>query len=131
MRGISRFGVVRLAGAVGALWACAACGNVTDTSPDAAAPDARPDGPPPPTIHQWVIDKQTLPATTPETVTYGLDLNGDLVVDNQLGAAFAVFSGQGLGLQPAVDAAIARGSILMLCEAALGVDSPTGATFTV
>lgn len=127
MRGISRFGAV---GVVGALWAWAACGNVTDTPPD-AAPDASPDGPTPPTIYHWVVDKQSLPRNNPEAVMYGLDLNGDLVIDNQLGAVFAAFATQGLDIQPAVDAAISRGSILMLCEAALGVGSPTGATFTM
>jgi hypothetical protein len=124
MRGTSRFG------AIGALWISAACGNVTNNPPD-AAPDAPTDSGSPPTVYHWVVDKQILPKSNPEAVIYGLDLNGDLVVDNQLSTVFAALITQGFDVQAATDAAISRGSILMLGEAALGAGSPAGATFTM
>jgi len=125
MRGILRFG---------ALWAFgsgAACGNVSD-KPDAAMPDAAIDAAlPSPTLYRWIIDKQQLPKSNPEAIMYGLDLNGDQVVDNQLGAVFAAFTAQGLDMQAASDTAIARGTILMLAEASVGGAVANAATFTM
>jgi hypothetical protein len=128
MRGISRFS------ALCALYGAAACGNVSDKQPLDAAPtlDASPDASlPPPTIYHWVVDKQLLPKTNAEAKLYGLDLNADGVVDNQLGAVFAALTSQGIDLQAIADAAVARGQILMLGAAALGVGAPDGATFTL
>lgn len=127
MRGISGLG------ALCALYGAVACGNVSDKPLDAPpAPDASSDAPlPPPTVYRWVVDKQLIPKSNAEANLYGIDLNGDGVVDNQLGAVLAAFIGQGIDLQAITDAAVARGQILMLGEAELGVDSPTGASFTM
>lgn len=111
----------------GVLCAGAACGNVTDNKPvDAAMPDA-----PSPTIYRWVVDKQRIPTTNAEATQLGLDLNGDGVVDNQLGAVLAAFSAQGFNQQGTVDTAISRGTILMLGEASVGGADPMTATFTM
>jgi hypothetical protein len=123
MRGLLRFGML---GALSALWAC---GNVSDNQPDAMMPDTP--APPPPTIERWIVSTQIVPKTTMEARALGLDLNGDGVVDNQFGAVLATLYGQGLDIQASVDTAIARGTILMLGEAALGGADPTAATYTM
>jgi hypothetical protein len=132
MRGILRFGALYTLGALCALGAGAACGNV-NSSPDAAVPDASPDAPPDApaaTVHRWVVSEQRLPRTNAEAMMLGLDLNNDSAVDNQLGAVFAALSSQGFDAQAATDQAIARGEILLLGEATIGGDAPDAAKFT-
>lgn len=119
MRGLPRLG------ALAALLVPAACGEVNVT-PDAPLD---PDTPPAPAVHRWVISGQVLPRNNPEAVMYGLDLDGDGVVDNQLGLVIGALTAQGFDIQAAADAAIARGTILMLGEAAIGGAAPTDATF--
>jgi len=124
MRGILHFG------ALGAICASAACGNVT-VKPDAGLPDAAPDAPTAPAVQRWVVNNQLVPTTNPQAVMYGLDLNGDTIIDNQLGSVIAALAGQGFDVQAPTDTAIARGSLLMLAEASLGGAVPTAATFTM
>jgi hypothetical protein len=124
MRGILRFGAL---GALCALGAGAACGNVTDQPIDAAMPDA----PPPATVDRWVVNNVIVPKSNTEARTLGLDLNSDGIVDNQFGAVIAALNSQGVNLQASFDTAIAHGTILMLGEASLGgAGGPTAATFT-
>ncbi len=130
MRGILLFGAPL------ALCVSAACGNVNQAPdamvvPDVLIPDASPDAPVA-TAHRWVIDGQRIPTTNPEAQMFGLDLNGDMVVDNQLGSVFAALNSQGFEIQGATDTAISRGTILMLGEAQVGgPGGPTAATFTL
>ena len=126
MRGILLFGAL-----------LAACGGSGGSSTDAAidappdiAIDAAIDAPPnPPGVHRWVIDRQRIPANNLQARDFGLDLNGDLVVDNQLGMVLATLASQGFDIQASTDAAVSKGQILMLGEANVAV--LTGATFTM
>ncbi|HET9485499.1 MAG TPA: hypothetical protein VFO79_16175 [Xanthomonadales bacterium] len=105
----------------------AACGGGgSDSSVDAAI-DARPDAPPPPpNTFRYVISKQLIPATNNQAREYGTDLDGDAVVDNQLGMVLATFAGQGFEVQLESDRAVDRGTILQLVE--LQADSFTATT---
>src|SRR3954466_9093155 len=107
----------------------AACGSDPNAGIDAAHPDAHPDAPPdappdglldapaPPTgAHRFVIDHEHLPTNTNEARMYGLDLNNDGAVDNQLGMVIATFAGMGIESQPGLDHAIDTGAIEILAD---------------
>jgi hypothetical protein len=129
-------------GAVHGFVIVGACGGGggSSTPVDAAidavvVPDAVPDAPfdapaPPQGTHRYVASAQTLPATNQQARDLGLDLDGDLVVDNQLGQVFAVLAAHGLSGQADTDAAVARGEILMLGEL-VGPLAGGPATFTL
>ena len=119
MRGIFVFGALLVA-----------CGNVSST-PDAAidAPPDPVDAPPAPVFRRWVIDRQLIPINNAQAREFGLDLNGDGVVDNQLGAVLGTLTAQGFDVQGDADAAVSKGQILMLGEANVAV--PGAATFTM
>ncbi len=90
-----------------------------DAAPDAApdaGPDARPADAEPATgtPHHYVVSKEHVPTTTTEANTFGLDLNGDGTVDNQLGMVLASFATQGFNSQTAADTDVNNGTILML-----------------
>jgi hypothetical protein len=128
MRGVFRFGTLC---ALWALCASVACGNVT-SAPDAAIPDAPPDGPPLPTaVYRWVISNQLVPESNTEAIMFGLDLDGDGAVDNQFGAVLGALFSQGINIQAPTDTAISRGSILMLAQAGIGIGGTAAATFTM
>jgi hypothetical protein len=76
-----------------------------------------------------VIDRQRVPTNNMEARDFGLDLNGDISVDNQLGMVLGTLSSQGFDVQGATDAAVSMGQILLLAEANVG--TPTAATFTL
>ncbi len=99
-----------------------ACGGGSST-PDAAKPiDAKaidavvqPDGGVAMgTKHHFVVNKQFLPQNNTESRNYGLDLNGDGVIDNQFGMVIGTFAGQGINTQASVDTAIAKGTTIIL-----------------
>jgi hypothetical protein len=95
-------------------------GKAVDATPDAppdAGPDARPADAETATgaHHHYVVSKEHIPSTTPEATTFGLDLNGDHVVDNQLGKALASFSSF-FNSQAAADTLVDNGTILMLAD---------------
>ena len=139
MRGVARFG-----GLVG-LCVAAACGNSNSNgndsaTPDAAMPDApmpdaaTPDAPAFTPVVRSVIDNMTVPAANAQAIALGLDLNGDGVVDNQLGMVLAALAAASSSVQSSTDTAVARGSILLLGEVVLGAGGaglPTDATFTM
>jgi len=87
-----------------------------DASPD-ARPDALLDAPTPPAgAHRFVIDHAHLPSNNNEARMYGLDLDGDGSVDNQLGMVVGTFAGMGIPSQPALDHAIDTGAIEILAD---------------
>lgn len=53
-----------------------------------------------------MVNNQLVPTTSPQAVTYGLDLNGDTIVDNQLGAVIATLAGQDFDVQGSTDTAL-------------------------
>jgi len=73
------------------------------------------DGPSGP-VRGYVVSEASVPTSNPQATEFGLDLNGDKVVDNQLGAVLAALSSQGFKVQDAVTTAIKEGSIILLVE---------------
>lgn len=117
--------------------ALAACGNdgakpsdaAIDAAIDAAMPDALIDAPaPPPNAHRYVIDHERLPTTNNEARTYGLDLDSDGVVDNQLGMVIGTLAGMGFDVEAPLTHAIDTGATIMLADVESA--SLTGGTAT-
>jgi hypothetical protein len=113
----------------------AGCGEVRSNAVDAAidTPVIAIDAPVPPAMHKhYVIDRLLLPANNTEARAFGLDLDGDGVVDNQLGMVIATLAGMGLPTQTNTDKLIDTGAALMLPD--LGADdlvTEPYATFTI
>src|SRR5437868_1216590 len=65
----------------------------------------------------YVSNKIFVPTSSTESREYGLDLNGDGTVDNQLGATLAALKSQGgFDIQGTIDKAVADGSIILLVD---------------
>jgi len=99
----------------------AACGDNNKLAVDAHAIDTAPpidmmiDGPSVTGPHtHYIVDKITVPATMQQAKDLGLDISGDGVVDNKLGAGIAFLASQGFPVQATVDLAIDRGQALLL-----------------
>jgi hypothetical protein len=113
---------------------CGDDGHATRDASIDAPPDAAPiDAPPPPPGHSYyVIDKVNLPSSNTEARQYGLDLNADQTIDNQLGMVIATFANMGLETQPRQDKAIDTGVSSMLADLnATDFTNATAATFTI
>lgn len=89
--------------------------------------------------HTYVLDHIMVPTTNTQARSYGLDLNADQTIDNQLGMVFATLAGMGQLVQPNTDSAVDRGSALVLADlqttdfqsgASAGVKTFVGATPT-
>ena len=115
----------------------AACGGSSSSkTPDAPPvnPDAAVDAP---AMAQgahshYVVDKVIVPTTSAQAKMYGLDLNGDGTVDNELGSVLATLSSMGANLQASVDHAVAVGDILMLADVQTSAfDNASDAGFTL
>ena len=100
-------------------------------TPIDAPPDAPPDAPlvdaplvdaPPPPVghHHYVIDRRLVPTNNSQARDYGLDLNGDQTVDNQLGMVFGTLSSLGIDVQVGTTRAIDTGAMITLVD--LGAD---------
>src|SRR3569623_3619446 len=63
----------------------------------------------------YIANKVFVPTSSSESHEYGLDLNGDGAVDNQLGATLAALKSQGnFDIQGTIDTAVNEGSIILL-----------------
>lgn len=82
-----------------------ACGGGGEDQPT-------PEGP----HYGYVANKLLVPVNNNQAREYGLDLNNDKTVDNQLGMVLGTLAGQGFDLQGTVDEAIAEGSIIVLAD---------------
>jgi hypothetical protein len=111
------FAIGRFAFTVGAAAGFLACGYTrpADVSSDALPPDV--DGRPP-NHYRYVLDNLRVPQTNAQSYQYGLDLDGDTTVDNQLGMVLSTFSGMGVSVQPEVTRYVDRGQILSLLDLA-------------
>ena len=74
-------------------------------------------------LHRYVVDRQTLPTNNTEARNLGLDLNGDMTVDNQMGMVLGTFAGMGIDPVAAITIAVDRGTTIDLVE--LGANSFT------
>ena len=118
-----------------------ACGSNGGSNPKIdAAIDAPPDAPaklidapePPLGFNHYVVDKVSLPANNTQARAYGLDLNNDQTVDNQLGMVIATLSGMGLDSQAAMNKSIDQGDSIMLGNlGALDFTTDAMSTFTI
>lgn len=65
----------------------------------------------------YVANKIFVPTSSTESREYGLDLNNDGTVDNQLGATLAALKSQGgFDIQATIDTAVNDGSIILLVD---------------
>ncbi|HTR51722.1 MAG TPA: hypothetical protein VMJ10_13495 [Kofleriaceae bacterium] len=126
-----------------ALVLAAACGSSGSKPADATTDSPKPiDAPPDVAVdasamaagghYHYVIDRELIPTTNQQARDYGLDLNNDGMVDNQLGMVIATFAGMGLPIQSTADTAVNNGTILMLADVqATALTDATDAGFTV
>lgn len=66
--------------------------------------------------YQYVSSKAFVPENNNQAREYGLDLNGDKVVDNQLGMVLGTLATMGFEIQATIDEAVAEGSIILLVD---------------
>ncbi len=64
----------------------------------------------------YVANKVLVPVNNTEAREYGLDLNGDGTVDNQLGMVLGTLAGMGFDIQGTIDKAVAEGSVTLLVD---------------
>ena len=67
-------------------------------------------------ISRYVVNQLQVPTDNAQGRAYGLDLNGDGTVDNQLGSVMLTLSGMGFPIQESNDAAVAEGTIILLVD---------------
>jgi hypothetical protein len=68
------------------------------------------------THYHYVANKVFLPTSNTQAREFGLDLNNDKTVDNQLGMVLSTLAGMGFKLQDTIDSAVAEGSITLLAD---------------
>ena len=66
--------------------------------------------------HHFVVNKAFIPKNSTEAHMFGLDLNGDKAVDNQLGMVLGTLGSQGFDIQTSIDTAVNQGSIILLAD---------------
>ena len=63
-----------------------------------------------------VANQLLVPTTNAQAREYGLDLNGDSTVDNQLGKVLSTLGSMGFDVQATIDGAVAEGDIVLLVD---------------
>jgi hypothetical protein len=66
--------------------------------------------------YHYVASKVLVPTNNNESREYGLDLNGDNTVDNQLGMVLGTLAGMGFDIQGTIDKAVFGGDIILLAD---------------
>lgn len=66
--------------------------------------------------YHYVASQVLVPTTNTQAREYGLDLNGDKTVDNQLGMVLSTLGSMGFDIQATIDTAVAEGSIVLLLD---------------
>jgi len=66
--------------------------------------------------NHYVANSILIPSNNTEAREYGLDLNGDGTVDNQLGMVLGTLASMGFTIQATVDKAVSQGSIILLLD---------------
>lgn len=64
----------------------------------------------------YVANKVFVPTNNNQAREYGLDLNGDGTVDNQLGMVLGTLAGMGFDIQNTIDKAVAEGNVILLVD---------------
>ncbi len=68
------------------------------------------------THYHYVANQVFVPTSNTQAREYGLDLNNDKTVDNQLGMVLSTLAGMGFDVQATIDTAVAEGSIILLVD---------------
>lgn len=68
------------------------------------------------THYHYVASEVLVPTTNTQAREYGLDLNDDKTVDNQLGMVLSTLGSMGFDIQATIDKAVAEGSIVLLLD---------------
>jgi hypothetical protein len=68
------------------------------------------------THYHYVASNVYVPTSNTQAREYGLDLNADGTVDNQLGMVLSTLAGMGFDIQATIDTAVAEGSIILLAD---------------
>jgi hypothetical protein len=79
-----------------------------------------------PPAHTYVVSRVAVPASLAEATAFGMDLDGDGQVDNQLGRLVAALSNLGVDLQAVVSGGIDRGTPILLLNLRTSSFSSTG-----
>ncbi len=66
--------------------------------------------------YQFVGKKVSVPTNNNQAREFGLDLNGDKTVDNQLGMVLGTLATMGFDIQGTIDEAVAEASIILLVD---------------
>jgi len=66
--------------------------------------------------YQFVSKSAFVPTNNNQAREYGLDLNGDKTVDNQLGMVLGTLATMGFDIQGTINEAVAEGSIILLVD---------------
>lgn len=66
--------------------------------------------------YHYVTNKAFVPTTNTQAREYGLDLNKDGTVDNQLGMVLSTLGSMGFDIQATIDKAVAEGNIILLVD---------------
>jgi hypothetical protein len=117
-----------------ALAGCNTIAGIHELPPIDAPPDSSIDAPPVPLgqHYHFVIDHEYVPTNNTEARAYGLDLDGDGMVDNALGMVLGTLVSMGLNVQTTTNTAVDDGVILMLADVqALDLASASNAGFTI
>ena len=92
-----------------------ACGSVQGEELPVDAPPLV-DADPVVVSHRFVIEAFQIPANNTQALENGLDLDGNGVIDNQIGEVLATFAAMGIDTKPATKAAVDRGTSITLVE---------------
>jgi hypothetical protein len=66
--------------------------------------------------YHYVVNQINVPTNNTQARAYGLDLNGDGTVDNQLGMVLGTLSTMGFKIQDNINTAVADGSLILLAD---------------
>ncbi|HEY5923638.1 MAG TPA: hypothetical protein VIV11_18280 [Kofleriaceae bacterium] len=66
--------------------------------------------------YHYVANTVLVPTSNTQAREYGLDLNGDGTVDNQLGMVLSTLAGMGFDIQATIDTSVAEGDIILLAD---------------
>lgn len=86
-------------------FALVACSNSDSDTPAELAPH-----------YTYVASELEVPTNNSQAREFGLDLNGDGNVDNQLGQVLGTLAGQGIDVQIAMERAVRKGNALVLFD---------------
>jgi hypothetical protein len=68
------------------------------------------------THYTFVSSEASVPTNNMQARDFGLDLNGDKTVDNQLGMVLSTLQGQGFDVQGAITQAVLQGDIILMVD---------------